>query len=109
VRSGCFCAHPYLARLLELEQAEVSRWMDRTRVSNKRQSPGMVRMSLGCYSDESDIDRVIGGLEALVAGDLRGTYDESDDGSFTPRDYDEPLLFTLGGAPVGRGHPAREG
>jgi selenocysteine lyase/cysteine desulfurase len=109
VRSGCFCAHPYVARLLQLEQAEVSRWMARVRGSNKRQSPGMVRMSLGCYSDESDVDRVIGGLEALVTGDRRGTYDEGDDGSFTPRDYDEPLLFSLGGAPVGRRHSAPVG
>ncbi len=69
----------------------------------------MVRVSLGCYSDESDVDRVIGGLEAIVAGDLRGTYDEGDDGSFTPRDYDEPLLFSLGGPRVGRRHPARVG
>lgn len=95
VRNGCFCAHPYVARLLELDAADSLAWVDRAGRGDKRGAPGLVRMSLGCYNDETDIDRAVEGLERTVAGDTSGTYLADRDGSFHPRGYVEPLLFDL--------------
>jgi hypothetical protein len=36
--------------------------------------PGMVRASLGCYSNESDIDALVEMLDRILRGDIRGTY-----------------------------------
>jgi selenocysteine lyase/cysteine desulfurase len=95
VRSGCFCAQPYIAHLLGLDRADAASWVRRVGAGDRRGAPGMVRMSLGCYNDESDIDRVVDGLERVVAGDVSGTYRADLDGSFHPVGYVEPMLFSL--------------
>jgi cysteine desulfurase/selenocysteine lyase len=63
VRSGCFCAQPYVARLLGL--TEPVRGIPR---------PGMVRISLGAYNTTDDIDAVVEMLGRIVQGDYRGQY-----------------------------------
>jgi selenocysteine lyase/cysteine desulfurase len=95
VRSGCFCAHPYIAHLLQLDLTEASAWIDRARRGDKRGAPGMVRMSLGCYNDERDVDLAVRGLEQIVDGELTADYRADVDGSFHPVGYVEPLLFSL--------------
>ena len=96
VRSGCFCAHPYLAHLLRLDP-----WRGRARGSpwsgtgDKRGAPGLVRMSLGCYSNRRDVDRAVEALERLVAGDVVGDYEQGLDGTYVPAGYHEPQLFDL--------------
>jgi selenocysteine lyase/cysteine desulfurase len=95
VRSGCFCAHQYVAELLRLDPVASAAWLERARGGDKRHVPGLVRISLGCYNDAGDIDAAVAGLERLVAGDVVGSYRADRDGSFHPRDYIERLLFTL--------------
>jgi cysteine desulfurase/selenocysteine lyase len=52
VRSGCFCAHPYLVKLLNISSDFVS-----NRISNPDlYHPGMVRISFGLYNTYSEID-----------------------------------------------------
>lgn len=52
VRSGCFCAHPYLVKLLGISSEFVS-----NRISNPDlYHPGMVRVSFGLYNSYSEID-----------------------------------------------------
>ncbi len=96
VRHGCFCAHPYMHHLLQLDRGEVGRWLSLARGGEHRGAPGMVRISLGAYNDVADIDRAVRALEWLVAGEVQGTYREHCDGSFVPDGYAEPLLFDLG-------------
>ena len=59
VRSGCFCAHPYIAHLLHVDHAESMAWVERVSRGDKRGAPGMVRISFGCYNDRSDVDRAV--------------------------------------------------
>ena len=96
VRSGCFCAHPYIAHLLRLDRAEATAWVERARHGDKRGAPGMVRISFGCYNDRGDVDRrratrSSGSSPATYAADYRADLD----GSFHPAGYVEPLLFSL--------------
>lgn len=90
VRNGCFCAHPYVVHLLDLDPFEAAGWRERIAVGDRSALPGMVRMSLGCYSEENDIDRLVDGLEAIAAGRIRGDYrvDEAT-GDYVPAGYVE--------------------
>ena len=52
------------------------------RRGDMRAAPGLVRISLGCYNDRGDIDRVVEGLGQIVAGEVDGSYRQELDGSF---------------------------
>ena len=95
VRSGCFCAHPYIAHLLSLDQTAAMAWVDRVRHGDKRGAPGMVRISFGCYNDRHDVDLAVAALEQIVAGDITGKYRADIDGSYHPAGYIEPTLYSL--------------
>jgi selenocysteine lyase/cysteine desulfurase len=97
VRSGCFCAHPYIAHLLQLDQAGGMAWVEQVRHGDKRGAPGMVRISFGCYNDMRDVDVAVSGLEQVAAGEFGADYRTDLDGSFHPVGYVEPLLFSLDG------------
>jgi selenocysteine lyase/cysteine desulfurase len=97
VRSGCFCAHPYISHLLGMGRVHRREWMRRVRDGDKRGAPGMVRISFGCYSDETDIDRAVDALEHVAAGEIAGTYRCDDHGDYKPLGYREPALYNVGG------------
>ncbi len=92
VRSGCFCAHPYVVHLLGLPEDEAAGWRQKMLNGDRSNMPGMVRASLGCYNDTSDLDRLIEMLERIACGDYQGEYDLNPaTGEYTPRGYREPL------------------
>ena len=95
VRSGCFCAHPYIAQLLGLDRDAAMDWVERVRRGDKRGAPGMVRISFGCYSNRSDVDLTVAALQQIAAGDIAGNYRADLDGSYTPVGYVEPMLYSL--------------
>ena len=68
VRHGCFCAHPYLVRLLGLDEAEVDRYRDDVRRGDRTRIPGAVRASAGLNTTEADIDRLLGALARIASG-----------------------------------------
>jgi selenocysteine lyase/cysteine desulfurase len=74
VRSGCFCAHPYILHLLGLS-AEKSRQV-RTRMLAKDKSdmPGLIRASFGLYNSFEDVDGLIEALEKTARGEYQGVY-----------------------------------
>lgn len=53
VRNGCFCAHPYLHRLLGL--ADTSDLRRRREAGEEAGLPGAVRASIGLYNDEEEV------------------------------------------------------
>ena len=48
VRHGCFCAHPYLIRLLGLPDDLIERYRQDVLAGDRRSIPGAVRASAGC-------------------------------------------------------------
>ncbi|WRL61792.1 aminotransferase class V-fold PLP-dependent enzyme [Blastococcus brunescens] len=64
VRSGCFCAHPYLSRLLALSPSEVERFHADARANRQDRLPGAVRVSCSSATRLADV-AVLG--EALRA------------------------------------------
>lgn len=92
VRSGCFCAHPYVVHLLGLSEEEQGMWRQRFLDGDKSSIPGMVRMSFGCYNDKGDVDRLVEMLHGIVRGDYKGDYEvEASTGGYIPKGYEEPL------------------
>ncbi len=75
VRNGCFCAQPYVKKLLQLSPQEEELSGKEILSGNKSHVPGMVRASLGCYNNEEDIDVFIESLERIVRKDYRGSYE----------------------------------
>jgi len=100
VRSGCFCAHPYVVHLLHLSENEAASWRDNMLAGDKSNMPGMVRMSFGCYNNTADVDRLIEMLHRVRRGDYAGDYRlDRASGEYTPAGFAEPLAdyFLLDG------------
>ncbi len=89
VRNGCFCAHPYILRLLNVDDETYRHYHDRVLQHNRTAMPGLIRMSFGCYSNQTDVDRLVEMLERTIRGDYRGEYiEEQSSGSYYPRGFD---------------------
>lgn len=84
VRSGCFCAHPYVVHLLGLDAEASARWVRRAAAGDKREVPGMVRISFGLYNDTGDVIRLLDALERIASRGGAGEYDCDDHGEFHP-------------------------
>ena len=67
VRHGCFCAHPYLLRLLGLTPAEVSAYRHSVLAGDRREIPGAVRASAGLSTSADDIHRLVAAVAAIVS------------------------------------------
>lgn len=74
VRNGCFCAHPFMLKLLHVDPQDVLQYRDEIRRGNKSRVPGMVRASFGLYNTREDVDTLVTWLKRIAAGDYRGHY-----------------------------------
>lgn len=62
VRTGCFCAQPYIQRLLSISPKQ----MEFYRRSMDAPRPGVVRISFGLYNDFAEIDILTQLLERII-------------------------------------------
>jgi selenocysteine lyase/cysteine desulfurase len=69
VRHGCFCAHPYLLRLLRVGPEGVARARAAVRRGDRSAIPGAVRASCGLGTTTEDVDALLTALRRLVAGE----------------------------------------
>lgn len=92
VRSGCFCAHPYVVHLLHLDEQASRGWRDKLLGGDKSEMPGMVRASFGCYNTTADVDRLVEMVRRVAAGDYAGDYRlDRASGEYSPANYHEPM------------------
>ncbi len=76
-RNGCFCAHPYLYRLLGLDDesaAAMRARIDEAQTTRLDHIPGAARGSLGVFNTESDVDALLDGVRAIATGGVKGSY-----------------------------------
>ena len=88
VRSGCFCAHPYILHLLGLspKQSQIAR--SKIIVGDKSDMPGMVRASIGLYNTREDIDKLVYALTEIASGKYQGKYiQDPKSGEYTPEGW----------------------
>lgn len=74
VRNGCFCAHPYIQRLLSMSEEDAIRHRDEINRGIRSNVPGMVRISFGIYNTKSEIDRFFQIIEKIITGRYKGKY-----------------------------------
>jgi hypothetical protein len=93
VRSGCFCAQPYVAGLLGLAGSELTDWQRAHAAGNRLARPGMVRISLGAYNTREEIDTLVEMLWRIIGTDYKGRYHQvPESGDFQPIGYQDPPL-----------------
>ena len=89
VRNGCFCAHPYLLQLMGIDPHTATYVRQAILENDRREVPGMVRISFGLYNDFADVDRLIAALKAILAGEYSGTYvQDQASGEYHPQNWD---------------------
>ena len=74
VRSGCFCAHPYILRLLGLNEAEAHEVRERLLSGDRSNMPGLIRASFGLYNTLEEIDIFVKALRHISCCSYRGDY-----------------------------------
>ena len=85
-RSGCFCAHPYMGRLLGLSDAEVAQFHADVRAGARHRLPGAVRVSANRQTYLTDIP-ILGQALREIAATPEGAerYELDARGDFAPR------------------------
>ncbi len=66
VRDGCFCAHPYLVRLLHLDADEIEQYRGDILRGDRTRIPGAVRASCGLSTTEADVDRLLDAVATVA-------------------------------------------
>lgn len=84
VRSGCFCAHPFVMSLLGLGRK--GEHLIRHAVLHRRRDlvPGLVRISFGLYNTSDEIDRLCAALDAISRGEHGVYHVDNGTGDYTP-------------------------
>lgn len=85
VRNGCFCAHPYVLRLLNYSEAEIEQAWTKMVARDNRHKPGMVRVSFGMYNSFEEVDVLIEALSRIARDEHYGQYkQEVHSGEYQP-------------------------
>jgi cysteine desulfurase/selenocysteine lyase len=88
VRSGCFCAHPYILHLLGLSKQEATQVRQQIMSHDKSEMPGLIRASFGLYNTIEDVDYLVEALKRISAGDYQGQYTQDQStGEYAPQSW----------------------
>ena len=74
VRSGCFCAHPYLKRLMKVTEKESDEMIQKIIAGDKSELPGAVRVSFGAYNTFKEIDDLFVMIDKIIKNEFKGNY-----------------------------------
>ena len=74
VRSGCFCAHPYILHLLGLSPEESRQVRATMMAGDKSDMPGLIRASFGLYNTIEEVDYLVEALTKIARGEYHGQY-----------------------------------
>jgi len=72
VRHGCFCAHPYLIRLLGLAPQAVEAYRAQVQAGDHRAMPGAVRASCSIATTDDDVDDLLEAVAVIAAAARSG-------------------------------------
>jgi cysteine desulfurase / selenocysteine lyase len=88
VRSGCFCAHPYILHLLGLSPAEARQVRTTILAGDRSHMPGLIRASFGLYNTFTEVDALVEALDHIQRGDYHGRYiQDKASGEYKPQDW----------------------
>lgn len=84
VRSGCFCAHPYIAALQKVSAQQVNQLRTEIKAGSKANIPGLVRISFGIYNTKQEIDVLANALANIQKGEHAAYSKDHATGEYTP-------------------------
>jgi cysteine desulfurase/selenocysteine lyase len=98
VRSGCFCAHPYILHLLGISPQHARAVRQNMLAGDRSDMPGLIRISFGLYNTREEVDAFLEALSDIIQGKYQGKYSQDiASGEFTPQrrapDFEE--FFSL--------------
>ena len=92
VRNGCFCAHPYVLRLLDIPDPVAWSWRKQVVAGVRAHLPGLVRISYGCYNSHEEVDWLVRALRKIACGEIAGDYEQDQaTGTFWERTFHPDL------------------
>jgi cysteine desulfurase/selenocysteine lyase len=74
VRNGCFCAHPYVKRLLGVSREEAKQVEAHIIARDRSKIHGTIRVSFALYNTKQEIDHLIDMLRIIIDNKYKGTY-----------------------------------
>ena len=74
VRHGCFCAHPYIMRLLGVGESEMGEFLRQAAENDHSRFPGLVRVSLGLYNTPAEVDYLAEAVSSILREGPRAQY-----------------------------------
>lgn len=98
VRNGCFCAHPYVKRLLGIGRDDAGKVEEYILARDRSKIPGTMRVSFGMYNTKEEIDHLCDILKMIIAGQYKGKYLlDKRRGEYYPEGFtmDFPSVFNL--------------
>lgn len=100
VRNGCFCAHPYVLHLMNVEEHEADRVRSQMAAGDRRLVPGLIRVSFGLYNRYEDIDALVEAFGHILHKEYRGHYvQQMASGEYLPEgwqvNYDDYFTFEV--------------
>jgi selenocysteine lyase/cysteine desulfurase len=99
VRSGCFCAHPYILALLGYDAEQASSTREAMLAGDKREMPGLIRASFGLYNTPDEVDRFADAVEEIARGEYMPVYTQDPaTGEYAPQGWSPDFsgYFDLG-------------
>jgi cysteine desulfurase / selenocysteine lyase len=82
VRSGCFCAMPYVQSLLGMSPEQINNTLNKVKQDETfNESDGFVRVSFSLYSTKEEIDQFIDAIKHIIDGKYQ-TYEKQASGEF---------------------------
>ena len=92
VRYGCFCAHPYIKKLLGVSGSREEKLIGDILRDDRGDIPGALRVSFGFYNRAAEVARLLAALEAIVNRSFHGHYAlDRERGEYSPTGYREPF------------------
>ena len=92
VRSGMFCAHPYMLNLLSYPDDGVAALEWELEHGIRAHLPGFTRVSFGMYNTKTEVDALIDVLDRIVHKGYVGQYvQEEDTGRFRAKGFNPQL------------------
>jgi len=74
VRTGLFCAHPYVQRLLGMTEEASQQIAQQMRAGERQFVPGLIRASFGIYNTVSEVDELVTMLDRIASRTYDGEY-----------------------------------
>jgi selenocysteine lyase/cysteine desulfurase len=91
VRHGCFCAHPYLVRLLGVRGASLESFRAMARGGQRAELPGAVRASGGLTSSLAGVQRLLDAVTTIASSAAPATYElDPRTGEWWPKGLSRP-------------------